>query len=97
MNEKNREIFEIISDYGSFAKPFLNLMILRTKKNNGWYHLFKSLEFSWKNEKRKALEEVEKGLIYKNTKTLKYLLLAKELYYLAYLRDYVNVKKNIYF
>lgn len=92
MNNKNREIFEIISNYGSFAKPFLNFMILKTK-HDGWNHLFKSLEYSWKNKRKKALEEIERGLKHNNTKTLKYLLLAKELYYSAYLRDYENSKK----
>jgi DNA-binding Xre family transcriptional regulator len=92
MNNKNREIFEIISNYGSFAKPFLNFMILKTK-HDGWNHLFKSLEYSWKSKRKKALEEIERGLKHNNTKTLKYLLLAKELYYSAYLRDYENSKK----
>ncbi|MBM7560302.1 hypothetical protein [Marinitoga litoralis] len=94
MNEKNREIFEIISDYGSFAKPFLNFMILKTK-HDGWNHLFKSLEYSWKNKRTKALEEIERGLKHNNTKTLKYLLLAKKLSYLSSIREF-DKSKEIY-
>ncbi|WP_129408687.1 hypothetical protein [Marinitoga lauensis] len=76
MKNKNQTIFEILSTYGSFSKPFLNLMVLKAK-HDGWKHLFKSLEYSWKNEREKALEEVGKGLKHDNSKTLYFLLLAK--------------------
>ncbi|WGS64011.1 hypothetical protein [Marinitoga aeolica] len=94
MQNKNQAIFEILSTYGSFAKPFLNLMLLETK-HDGWYHLFKSLEYSWKNKRNKSLMEIEKGLQHKKPKTLEYLLLAKKLSYLFYMKEY-EISKELY-
>ncbi|SHE41561.1 Helix-turn-helix [Marinitoga hydrogenitolerans DSM 16785] len=95
MRKKNQEIFHILAYYGSFAKPFLNLMILKTT-HDGWHHLFKSLEYDWKRNRKEALIEIEKGLIHNNSKTLHYILLAKKLSYLFLIKDYDNAK-NLYF
>ncbi|NUU99532.1 hypothetical protein XO12_05275 [Marinitoga sp. 1154] len=92
MRRKNQEIFNILSNYGSFAKPFLNFMIIKTK-HDGWKHLFKSLEYDWLGSRYKALEEIEKGLKHKNSKTLYYILLAKKLSYLFLIRDYTESRK----
>ncbi|GAB6188832.1 hypothetical protein JCM30566_05710 [Marinitoga arctica] len=92
MSRKNQEIFNILSEYGSFSKPFLNYMKIKTK-HDGWKHLFKSLEYSWKNEMNKSLKEIERGLKHKNSKTLDYIFLAKKLYYLYSLKKNYEAKK----
>ncbi|TYT20330.1 hypothetical protein FY122_09370 [Dictyoglomus thermophilum] len=80
MLRKIPEVDRLLSTYGSYAKPFLNLALETTKIPPPWKHYFLALKFYWKREYFLSLAEIERGLNKcKDNKTLYYLLLTEKL------------------
>jgi len=94
MNRKVPLIAYMLFKYGSFAKPFLNI-ILKEKIDKAWKHYFKSQKYEWRNNFKRALEEIDKGIeLCENNKTLYYLLLSEKV---LFLRNLGEKKGDEYF
>ncbi|GEM_PF-251115 len=80
LNRKVPRIIDLIDNFGSFAKPFLNMALADKNVKGAWKRYLAALKLSWKNEFYLALDKINEGLkLCQNDKTLYYLLLSKKL------------------
>ena len=88
MNIKVPQVIDVLMKYGSFARPLVNLALSNDKLNSTWKEYFKAIRYDWQKENTLELKCIERGIKRcRDDKTVKYLLLARELSVLQNLKE----------
>ncbi len=87
-NEKIPKINEVVTTFGPYSKPFLNMCLSNEELELRWRMYFKSLLLSWENEHSEAFKLIEETLKLSMTdKSTYYFLLIRKLDLLLKMND----------